>query len=76
MLDNKKNAGPRICIGQNFALMQMSYTIVRILQHFERIEKRFDDHAQRLRTEIVMSPANGVKVGFWEKDCSAANTEK
>ncbi|KAL9055640.1 MAG: hypothetical protein Q9162_003450 [Coniocarpon cinnabarinum] len=37
------NGGPRICVGQNFALMEMSYTLVRILQRFSRIEPRMDD---------------------------------
>lgn len=30
------NAGPRICLGQSFALNEVSYTIVRILQRFPR----------------------------------------
>ena len=61
------NAGPRICIGQNMALTQMSYTVVRIFQHFERLEKRFEDKEQLLKVEVVMRPANGVKVAFWEE---------
>lgn len=44
----------------------MSYTIVRILQHFERIDKYWADSEQKLKSEIVLSPSNGVKVGFWE----------
>lgn len=62
------NAGPRICIGQNFALTQMSYTVVRIFQHFGRLERRFRDEQQLLRTEVVMSPANEVRVAFWEEE--------
>jgi cytochrome P450 len=31
------NGGPRICIGQQFALTEMGYTIVKLLQRFERI---------------------------------------
>ena len=34
------NGGPRICVGQNFALMEMAYTVVRILQTFSRVESR------------------------------------
>lgn len=44
----------------------MGYTIVRILQRFERIDKYWDDDKQKLKSEIVLSPANGVKVGFWK----------
>ncbi|EUC39308.1 hypothetical protein COCCADRAFT_21391 [Bipolaris zeicola 26-R-13] len=32
------NGGPRICIGQQFALVEAAYTIVRLTQKFERIE--------------------------------------
>ena len=31
------NGGPRICIGQQFALTEMAYTIVRVLQRFEKV---------------------------------------
>ena len=32
------NGGPRICVGQQFALTEMGYTVVRILQRFQRVE--------------------------------------
>lgn len=60
------NGGPRICIGQQFALAQMGYTITRILQRFERIDVRWRDGEQKIKCEVVISPAHGVKVGFWE----------
>ena len=34
------NGGPRICIGQQFALTEASYTIVRLMQEFKGIENR------------------------------------
>ena len=34
------NGGPRICIGQQFALTEMGYTVVRLLQRFSRVEGR------------------------------------
>lgn len=40
---------------------------MRIFQHFSRLESRFEDGQQLLRTEVVMSPANGVRVAFWEE---------
>jgi cytochrome P450 len=32
------NGGPRVCLGQEFALLEAGYTIVRILQVFESIQ--------------------------------------
>ena len=56
------NGGPRICIGQQFAMVEMGYTIVRILQEFDRI---VDYGSKRiLHAEIILTPAEGVKVGF------------
>jgi cytochrome P450 len=56
------NGGPRICIGQNFAMSEMGYTVVRILQEFDQIV----DYGNKptLKCEIVVTPANGVNVGF------------
>jgi len=59
------NGGPRICIGQQFALTEMAYTVVRILQKFERVEDR-NEAFPGMRTDIVLQPANGVHVAFFE----------
>lgn len=32
------NAGPRICIGQQFALAEVGYAIVRLVQRFDNID--------------------------------------
>lgn len=34
------NGGPRICIGQQFALTEAGYTTIRLLQTFKSIESR------------------------------------
>ncbi|KAK0846669.1 hypothetical protein LTR03_006750 [Friedmanniomyces endolithicus] len=57
------NGGPRICIGQQFALTEMAYTVVRILQTFERVECRMDEFPM-MRTDIVLQPAKGVDIAF------------
>ncbi|CAD6582851.1 MAG: hypothetical protein ASARMPRED_001083 [Alectoria sarmentosa] len=36
------NGGPRICIGQQFALTEASYTTIRLMQEFISIESRDD----------------------------------
>lgn len=80
------NGGPRICIGQQFALTQMGYTIIRILQRFGEVS-RYDgvgvgggvggvakgDDGIRMKCEVVMSPADGVPVGFWDADRSGGS---
>lgn len=32
------NGGPRICIGQQFALTEMGYTVVRMLQRYDKVQ--------------------------------------
>ncbi len=56
------NGGPRICIGMNFAMSEMGYTIVRVLQQFDQII----DYGSKpiLKVEIVVTPGDGVNVGF------------
>ncbi|KAJ6443616.1 cytochrome P450 alkane hydroxylase [Purpureocillium lavendulum] len=60
------NGGPRICIGQNFALTEMAFMLVRILQRYERLEYRGDWSAQFHKMEIVGCPGQGVPVALYE----------
>ncbi|KAF6813323.1 cytochrome P450 [Colletotrichum sojae] len=62
------NGGPRICIGQQFALTEMGYTLCRLFQRFERVESYMDvidSGKPTLKAEIVLQPGDGVKVAFW-----------
>lgn len=52
------NGGPRICIGQQFALTEMAYTVVRILQTYKKVESR-NDGFPGLRSDIVLQPEKG-----------------
>ncbi|TID22340.1 cytochrome P450 alkane hydroxylase-like protein [Venturia nashicola] len=61
------NGGPRLCVGQQFALMEMGYTIVRILQRYGRVECRME-RAPAMKTDIVLQPAGGVWVAFFEAE--------
>ncbi|ETN39841.1 uncharacterized protein HMPREF1541_06067 [Cyphellophora europaea CBS 101466] len=66
------NGGPRICIGMNFAQMEMGYTVVRLLQHYEKIinfNNRSDMHI-----EIVVTPAYGTNVGLVKKSSVSEKT--
>ena len=60
------NGGPRICVGQNFALTEMAYVIVRLLQKYECLEHRDDWRAQFHKVEIVGTPGRGVKVALFK----------
>jgi cytochrome P450 len=60
------NGGPRICVGQNFALTEMAYVMVRLCQKFERVEYRGDWEEQFHKVEIVGTPGQSVKVALFE----------
>ena len=62
------NAGPRICIGQQFALTEMAYTLVRLFQRFESVENKMGGRVPGLHTDIVLQPANGVHVALFGVD--------
>jgi len=57
------NGGPRICVGQQFALTEASYTIVRLLQEFNDIEDR-DGTPWIEQLALTVASANGVKVAL------------
>lgn len=59
------NGGPRICIGQQFALVEMGYTICRILQHFNYVADLGGKDQEVLQHDIVLIPGQGIKVGFY-----------
>ena len=58
------NGGPRICIGQQFALTEMGYTLVRLFQRFEKVENRMGGVEPGMHADIVLQPAKEVKVAF------------
>ncbi|PNH42134.1 hypothetical protein VD0004_g5113 [Verticillium dahliae] len=63
------NGGPRICIGQQFALTEMSYVLCRLFQRYERVESYMDNvdgGKPCLKSDIVLQPGQGVNVAFWE----------
>ena len=57
------NGGPRICLGQQFALTEASYVVVRLLQMYESIVDYNDDRG-RLATTLTMSLMDGCRVGL------------
>ncbi|KAI1348111.1 cytochrome P450 52E2 [Xylaria sp. FL0043] len=55
------NAGPRICIGQQFALTQMALITFRMLQAFKAIERR-DDRPPIQKLGVNLSMMHGCLV--------------
>lgn len=58
------NAGPRICIGQQFALAEVAYVTIRLLQRFDSIDGSALPQGQRLPCEwkLVDKVAGGVNI--------------
>ncbi|KAK8026463.1 cytochrome P450 52E1 [Apiospora marii] len=57
------NAGPRICIGQQFALTAIAMTTFRILQAYQKIERR-DDRPPVQKLGINLSMLHGCWVSM------------
>ena len=55
--------GPRICLGQQYALTEASYVTVRLVQEFERLESR-DSGPWREGLTLTCCSLNGTKVGL------------
>lgn len=60
------NGGPRICVGQQYALMEASYATVRLIQTFPRLESR-DEREWREWLTITLASGVGCKVALFEK---------
>ncbi|KAJ5171507.1 Cytochrome P450 E-class CYP52 [Penicillium coprophilum] len=56
------NGGPRICIGQQFALTEVGYVIVRLLQRFDKIEDGYPNQKIRYGLTLTSAPADLVTV--------------
>ncbi|KAK6454753.1 cytochrome P450 52A12 (DH-ALK2) [Scheffersomyces xylosifermentans] len=58
------NGGPRICLGQQFALTEASYVITRLVQLFPNIGSGNVEYPPKMITELTMSVQGGVSISL------------
>lgn len=56
------NGGPRICLGQQFALLEASYVLARLAQCYSRIELKTLDYPPKKSVNLTMNLLNGVNI--------------
>ncbi|XP_052751591.1 cytochrome P450 4d2-like [Galleria mellonella] len=55
------SAGPRNCIGQKFAILEMKITLAGIIKHFKLLPSNIEP---KLTPDLILRSTNGVKVKF------------
>jgi cytochrome P450 len=55
--------GPRICVGQQYALTEAAYVTVRLAQQFPILESR-DSNYSRGNLTLTLCSENGCKVSL------------
>lgn len=59
------NGGPRICLGQQFALTEASYVVVRLIQMFPNLASRDDrPYPPRKNVQLTMCHQDGVFISL------------
>lgn len=57
------NGGPRICVGQRYALTEAGYVLVRMVQEFKKMESR-DPEPWTESITLTLKSHNGCKVAL------------
>ncbi|KAJ4806643.1 Cytochrome P450 [Rhynchospora pubera] len=56
--------GPRVCMGQNFSMLEAKLCLIRILQHFRNLLKPCILHETTTIPRLIMHPNDGRGVGL------------
>ena len=56
------NGGPRICIGQQFALTEASYVVVRLLQRFDQLKLSAHEIEDKVTSNMTLTSCPGRPV--------------
>ena len=59
------NGGPRICLGQQYAIAEMGYCLVRLFQAFEQVNIMHEG-PRRMKLELTNQVGGGLNVSFKE----------
>lgn len=62
------NAGPRICLGQQFALSQVGYVTVRLCQEFDGLELRGELREWQENHSLIISHSEGATVSLRKRE--------
>ncbi|KAL4910346.1 hypothetical protein BDW74DRAFT_165417 [Aspergillus multicolor] len=62
------NGGPRVCIGQQFALTEAGYVLVRLLQRFDGLVDCFPQRDIRFGLTLTLAPGDEVVVRLHEAE--------
>ncbi|KAL4913284.1 cytochrome P450 [Aspergillus aurantiobrunneus] len=60
------NGGPRLCIGQQFALTEAGYVLVRLIQRFDAIEDVYPERDIKYGLAVTLAPGDPVTVRLHE----------
>ncbi|KAI9739599.1 MAG: hypothetical protein M1834_006317 [Cirrosporium novae-zelandiae] len=60
------SGGPRVCLGQQYALTETAFVVVRMLQHYPKIQSVESSSTIRKGYATILCPADGIRVKLFK----------